>query len=86
LNYAVYSGARFILASTPSGISLSAEGGAHQSIYTPLIGMGQPGLAYYEPAYADEVRILICLIGVACRLHATRSASRSESRRREHLP
>jgi len=55
LNYACYQGARFLVVATPSGISLAPEGGAHQSIYTPLIGMGQPGLASYEPAFVDEL-------------------------------
>ena len=55
LNYACYQDARFMLAGTPSGISLAPEGGAHQSISTPLIGMGQPGLTLFEPAYADEL-------------------------------
>jgi pyruvate dehydrogenase E1 component len=55
LNYACYQNARFIVVGTPSGISLAPEGGAHQSIYTPLIGIGQPGLTYFEPAYADEL-------------------------------
>ena len=55
LNYGCYSDARFLLVGTPSGLTLGPEGGAHQSINTPLIGMGQPGLAYFEPAYADEV-------------------------------
>jgi pyruvate dehydrogenase E1 component len=55
LNYACYQDARFILVATPSGVTLSPEGGAHQSIYTPLIGMGQPGLMMFEPAYADEL-------------------------------
>lgn len=59
LNYAIYQGAKFILVSTPSGITLGPEGGAHQSINTPLIGMGQPGLTYYEPAYADELALLL---------------------------
>lgn len=59
LNYACYQDARFILAGTPSGVTLAPEGGAHQSISTPLIGMGQPGLAYYEPAFADEVRVCL---------------------------
>lgn len=59
LNYAIYQGAKFILVSTPSGITLGPEGGAHQSINTPLIGMGQPGLAYYEPAFADELGLLL---------------------------
>jgi pyruvate dehydrogenase E1 component len=55
LNYACYQGARFLLAGTPSGITLAPEGGAHQSIYTPLIGMGQPGLTSFEPAFVDEL-------------------------------
>ena len=57
LNYGCYSDARFLLVGTPSGLTLGPEGGAHQSINTPLIGMGQPGLAYFEPAWADEVAL-----------------------------
>lgn len=59
LNYACYQDARFILAATPSGISLAPEGGAHQSIGTPLIGMAQDGLAYFEPAYVDELAVIL---------------------------
>lgn len=59
LNYGCYQDARFLLVGTPSGITLAGEGGAHQSVNTPLIGMGQPNLAYYEPAYADEVALLM---------------------------
>ena len=55
LNYACYQDARFLLVATPSGVTLGPEGGAHQSINTPLIGMGQPGLTAFEPAFADEV-------------------------------
>ena len=55
LNYACYQNARFILVGTPSGVTLAPEGGAHQSVYTPLIGMGQPGLTAFEPAYVDEL-------------------------------
>jgi len=55
LNYACYQDARFLLVATPSGLTLAPEGGAHQSIGTPLIGMGQPGLSYFEPAYVDEL-------------------------------
>jgi len=55
LNYACYQDARFMLVATPSGLTLGPEGGAHQSIYTPLIGIGQPGLTYFEPAYVDEL-------------------------------
>jgi pyruvate dehydrogenase E1 component len=47
LNYACYQDARFILVATPSGVTLAPEGGAHQSIGTPLIGLSQPGLAAF---------------------------------------
>lgn len=59
LNYGCYQDARFLLVGTPSGLTLGAEGGAHQSINTPLIGMGQPNLIYFEPAFADEVALLM---------------------------
>jgi pyruvate dehydrogenase E1 component len=59
LNYACYQDARFLLVATPSGVSLAGEGGAHQSIASPLIGMAQDGLASFEPAYADELSIII---------------------------
>jgi len=55
LNYGCYQDARFLLVGTPSGITLAPEGGAHQSVYTPLIGIGQPGLTMFEPAYVDEL-------------------------------
>jgi pyruvate dehydrogenase E1 component len=58
LNYACYQDARFILVGTPSGISLAGEGGAHQSIATPLIGMSQDRLAAFEPAFADELAVI----------------------------
>jgi len=59
LNYACYQDARFILAATPSGITLAPEGGAHQSIATPLIGMAQDGLAAFEPAFVDELAVIL---------------------------
>ncbi|KAJ3385162.1 hypothetical protein HDU92_003182 [Lobulomyces angularis] len=59
LNYGAYQDSRFLLCATPSGVSLAPEGGAHQSIYTPLIGMSQPGLTYFEPSYADELAIIM---------------------------
>jgi pyruvate dehydrogenase E1 component len=60
LIYGVYSGAKFIFAGTPSGITLSREGGAHQSIMTPLVGMGLPNLIYFEPAYGWELECILC--------------------------
>ena len=59
LNYACYQDARFIVVATPSGITLAPEGGAHQSIGTPLIGMAQDGLAAFEPAYVDELAVIM---------------------------
>jgi pyruvate dehydrogenase E1 component len=59
LNYACYQDARFILAATPSGVTLAPEGGAHQSIATPLIGMAQDGLAAFEPAFVDELAVIL---------------------------
>ena len=59
LNYACYQDARFLLVATPSGITLGAEGGAHQSINPPLIALGQPGLRHYEPAFADELAAMM---------------------------
>jgi pyruvate dehydrogenase E1 component len=59
LNYACYQDARFILVATPSGITLAPEGGAHQSVGEPLTGLAQPGLTAFEPAYADELTVLL---------------------------
>ena len=59
LNYACYQDARFVLAATPSGVTLAGEGGAHQSIATPLIGMAQDGLASFEPAFVDELAVIM---------------------------
>ncbi len=55
LCYACYQDARFMVVATPSGITLAPEGGAHQSINTPLVGLGLDNLTYFEPAYVDEL-------------------------------
>ncbi|WP_167474332.1 transketolase-like TK C-terminal-containing protein [Nocardia arthritidis] len=54
-SYGIYAGGRSILVGTPSGVTLAAEGGAHQSITTPSIGLEQPGCVGYEPAFAIDV-------------------------------
>ncbi|MBY9066560.1 transketolase [Hyphomonas sp. WL0036] len=59
LNYACYQDARFIIAGTPSGVTLAPEGGAHQSIGAQLIGMSQDGLVSFEPAFLDELSIIM---------------------------
>ncbi|MBN6041119.1 pyruvate dehydrogenase [Amycolatopsis sp. 195334CR] len=62
-SYGIYAGGQSILVGTPSGISLAPEGGAHQSIKTPSIGLEQPGCVSYEPAFAidTEWALLACL-------------------------
>jgi pyruvate dehydrogenase E1 component len=59
LYHALYSGARFVVAATPSGVSLSPEGGAHQSVITPGIGVALPGMTYWEPAFGREVEWIL---------------------------
>ncbi len=59
LNYACYQDSRFIIVGTPSGVTLAPEGGAHQSIGAQLIGMSQDGLVSFEPAYLDELSIIM---------------------------
>ena len=53
-SYGIYAGGQSILVGTPSGVSLAPEGGAHQSIKTPSIGLEQPGCITYEPAFAID--------------------------------
>lgn len=55
LKYGLYSGSKFVFVGSPSGISLSREGGAHQSLITPSIGTELPNLVYYEPCFAKEL-------------------------------
>jgi pyruvate dehydrogenase E1 component len=54
-SYGIYSGGQAILVGTPSGVSLAPEGGAHQSISTPSIGLEQPGCIAWEPAFAQDL-------------------------------
>ena len=70
LIYSVYSGARFVFAGTPSGVSLSREGGAHQSSITASIGMELPGLTMWEPCFALETEWVM--------LHALRDIVRAD--------
>ncbi len=54
-SFGIYAGGQSILIGTPSGISLAPEGGAHQSISTPSIGLEQPGCVAYEPAFGQDL-------------------------------
>lgn len=53
-SYGIYAGGQSILVGTPSGVTLAAEGGAHQSITTPSIGLEQPGCVSWEPAFVID--------------------------------
>ena len=64
--FGTYAGGRSILVGTPSGVTLAAEGGAHQSITTPSIGLETPGVTAYEPAFAVETEW--CLLDALSRL------------------
>ncbi|HET9660480.1 MAG TPA: 1-deoxy-D-xylulose-5-phosphate synthase N-terminal domain-containing protein [Thermomicrobiales bacterium] len=59
LIYSLYVGSKMIFAGTPAGVSLSPEGGAHQSAITPSIGIELPGVVFYEPAFATEVEWIL---------------------------
>jgi len=58
--YSVYSGARFVVAGTPSGVTLAPEGGAHQSTITASVGIELPEVTFIEPAYAVALDWLLC--------------------------
>jgi pyruvate dehydrogenase E1 component len=65
-SFGVYAGGQSILVGTPSGVTLAPEGGAHQSITTPSIGLEQPGVVTYEPAFALDTEW--CLLAAMARL------------------
>ncbi len=77
LIYGLYSGARMVFAGTPAGVSLSPEGGAHQSTVTASLGIELPELAYYEPAFARETEWIL--------LHALRACCDREHGRSTYL-
>ncbi len=64
LIYGLYIRSRMIFAGTPAGVSLSPEGGAHQSSVTASLGIELPNLRFYEPAFGREVDwVLLDAIG-----------------------
>ena len=65
-SFGIYAGGQSILVGTPSGVSLAPEGGAHQSVTTPSIGIEQPGCVSYEPAFATDTEW--CLLASLARL------------------
>jgi pyruvate dehydrogenase E1 component len=54
-SFGLYAGAQTILVGTPSGVTLAPEGGAHQSIITPSVGLEQPGCVAWEPAFGQDL-------------------------------
>ncbi|GHF06045.1 pyruvate dehydrogenase E1 component [Streptomyces spiralis] len=63
-SFGIYAGGQSILVGTPSGVTLAPEGGAHQSITTPSLGIEQPGCVTYEPAFAiDTEWCLLAALG-----------------------
>ncbi len=54
-SFGLYAGARSILVGTPSGVTLAPEGGAHQSIITPSVGLEQPRCTAWEPAFGQDL-------------------------------
>ena len=62
-SFGIYAGGQSVLVGTPSGVTLAPEGGAHQSVTTPSVGIEQPGCVTYEPAFAIDVEwtLLACL-------------------------
>jgi pyruvate dehydrogenase E1 component len=64
--FGTYAGGQSVLVGTPSGVTLAPEGGAHQSITTPSIGLETPGVTCFEPAFAIETEW--CLLDALGRL------------------
>ena len=54
-SFGIYAGGQSILVGTPSGVTLGPEGGAHQSVITPSIGIEQPGCTAWEPAFGQDL-------------------------------
>lgn len=80
-SYGIYAGGQSIMVGTPSGVTLAAEGGAHQSIKTPSIGLEQPGCVSFEPAFAVDVEwTLLDSIGRLGRLDGSSSYLRLSTR------
>jgi len=81
-SFGIYAGGQSILVGTPSGVSLAPEGGAHQSIKTPSIGLEQPGCVAFEPAFAiDTEWILLAAMAAVGRPDGNSTYLRLSTRR-----
>jgi pyruvate dehydrogenase E1 component len=54
-SFGIYAGGQSILVGTPSGVTLAPEGGAHQSVVTPSVGLEQPHCTAWEPAFVQDL-------------------------------
>ena len=54
-SFGMYAGGQSILIGTPAGVTLAPEGGAHQSIITPSVGLEQPRCTAWEPAFGQDL-------------------------------
>jgi pyruvate dehydrogenase E1 component len=80
-SFGIYSGAQSILVGTPSGVTLAPEGGAHQSVTTPSIGIEQPGCTAWEPAFGQDLEwTLLHALGMLGRPAGTSSYFRLSTR------
>ncbi len=80
-SFGIYSGGQSIIVGTPSGVSLAPEGGAHQSINTPSVGIEQPRCTAWEPAFGQDLQwILLHALGRLGRDDGTSSYLRLSTR------
>lgn len=80
-SFGMYAGGQSILVGTPAGVTLAPEGGAHQSIITPSIGLEQPCCVAWEPAFGQDLEwILLHALGELGRADGTSSYLRLSTR------
>ncbi len=80
-SFGMYAGAQSILVGTPSGVTLAPEGGAHQSIITPSVGLEQPRCVAWEPAFGQDLEwTLLHALGRLGRADGTSSYFRLTTR------
>ena len=58
-SFGMYAGGQSILIGTPAGVTLAPEGGAHQSIITPSVGLEQPRCTAWEPAFGQDLEWIL---------------------------
>ena len=86
-SFGLYAGAQSILVGTPSGVTLAPEGGAHQSIITPSVGLEQPRCVAWEPAFGQDLEwALLAALGRLGRLDGGSSYFRLSTRPIDQSP